>query len=182
MIDSFRVEKTELLLHSHVFEVQRRFIRHADGILIREIASHDGAVAILVINDRDEIGLIRQYRSPFDRFTVEIPAGTLDVAGEEPLHTAQRELREEMGYLASSWTLLGRFMNSPGWTNQVMTIYEARGLTMVTREPDGPEESSSQIQWLSPLALREVLRREDAIDSTLAIALHRVYGTFFDGS
>ena len=181
MSDSFRVEKTETVLHSHVFDVERRFIRHGAATFIREIALHCGAVAILAINHDEEIGLLRQYRAPFDRFTLEIPAGTLDVTGEAPLLAAQRELVEELGCRASSWTLLGRFMNSPGWTNQVMTIYEARNLTMTARRPDGPEERSSRVQWFSKEALREVLRDEPAIDSTMAVALHRVYGTFFDG-
>jgi hypothetical protein len=85
-----------------------------------------------------------------------------------------------MGYHASEWRLLGRFMNSPGWTNQVMTIFEARGLTEGERAPAGPEEESSTIAWLSPEALRSELRAAPAIDSTTAIALQRVFGTFFD--
>ena len=51
----------------------------------RDVVTHQGAVAILAINERGEIGMIRQYRTPFDRLCWEIPAGTLDVAGEDPL-------------------------------------------------------------------------------------------------
>ena len=115
-----------------------------------------------------------------DRVTLEIPAGTRDVAGETPFVTAQRELLEELGCSAASWRELGRFMNSPGWTDQIMTIFEARDLTMHPREPEGPEESAAQVLWLTNAELREALAREEAIDCTMAVALHRVFGTFFE--
>jgi 8-oxo-dGDP phosphatase len=178
--DSFEVEGADVVFRSHVFDVERRTIRHGKTKFRRDVAVHQGAVAILVINEHDEIGVIRQYRSTFDDFLIEIPAGTRDVSDEPPLETAQRELLEEMGFSASEWRELGRFMNSPGWTNQVMIIFEARGLTEGERAPAGPEEKSSTIAWLSPAALRQELRAAPAIDSTTAIALQRVFGTFFD--
>jgi ADP-ribose pyrophosphatase len=178
--DSFEIERTEKLLHSKVFDVERRTIRHGDVSFERDVASHKGAVAILAINDRDEVGFVRQYRAAFDSYLWEIPAGTCDVVSEDPLNTAKRELREELGCEAAQWRLLGRFMNSPGWTNQVMTIYEARIITLLDREPVGPEETASSIHWLSREELRSTLTGEAAIDSTTAVALHRVFGSFFD--
>ena len=71
-------------------------------------------------------------------------------------------------------------MTSPGWSNQLMTIYEARGLTMVERRPAGPEETSAAVRWFSRAELRETLRREPAIDNSTVVALGRVYGTFLD--
>lgn len=180
MSDSFEIERTEILLHSRVFDVERRTIRHDDVAFDRDVAVHRGAVAILVINDDGDIGFLRQYRAAFDSHLLEIPAGTQDVDHEDPLDTAKRELREELGCEAKQWRLLGRFMNSPGWTNQVMTIYEAREITQLDRLPAGPEESASSVCWLSAEDLRTTLAREEAIDSTTAVALHRVFGTFFD--
>jgi 8-oxo-dGTP pyrophosphatase MutT (NUDIX family) len=178
--DSFRIDGTTELLQSHVFKVERRRVVHHNETFERDVATHPGAVAILVIDNDGAIGLIRQYRATFDSYTWEIPAGTQDIEGEEPLHAAKRELKEEMGCTASRWTLLGRFMNSPGWTNQVMTIFEARDLEIGERNPAGPEEDSSTIHWLLPADLRKVLRGEPAVDSTMAVALNRVFGTFFD--
>ena len=180
MSDSFEVEGADVVFRSHVFDVERRTIRHGKSKFRRDVAVHQGAVAILAINERGEIGVIRQYRATFDRFLLEIPAGTRDVTDEPELETAQRELLEEMGVSASEWRLLGHFMNSPGWTNQVMTIYEARGFSDGERAPAGPEERASSVAWLSPEALRAELRSAPAIDSTTAIALQRVFGTFFD--
>ncbi|MHB2027611.1 MAG: NUDIX domain-containing protein [Acidimicrobiales bacterium] len=182
MSESFAVEGVEVVFRSHVFDVERRTIQRGGSTFDRDVARHPGAVAVLAINERLEVGFIRQYRAAFDDVLLEIPAGTQDVDDEAPLATAKRELMEELGYEASQWRLLGRFMNSPGWTNQVMTIYEARGLTQGVRAPVGPEESGSSVCWLSRDELRAELRAMPAVDSTTMVALHRVFGTFFDES
>jgi 8-oxo-dGTP pyrophosphatase MutT (NUDIX family) len=178
--ESFRVVGTKKLLQSHVFGVEQRTVEHDDTTFTRDVVTHLGAVAILAVNDRDEIGMIRQYRTPFDRFCWEVPAGTLDVPGEDALSAAKRELLEELGCEATQWSELGRFMTSPGWSNQLMTIFTARELTMSTRAPAGPEEAGSTVRWFSQEELRQTLRREPAIDNTTLVALGRVYGTFFD--
>jgi ADP-ribose pyrophosphatase len=178
--DSFRVTRVTPLLHSHVFDVERRLIEHNESSCERDVVTHSGAVSILAINDLDEVGLLRQYRAPFESFVLEIPAGTMDVEGEEPLAAAQRELREELGCEAEEWRLLGRFKVSPGWTNQMMAIYEARGITQHDRHPEGPEERSSTVEWVPISKLKETLRKESSNDYTLTVALQRVFGTFFD--
>ncbi|MFZ1063558.1 MAG: NUDIX hydrolase [Acidimicrobiales bacterium] len=180
MSDSFRVTRITPLLHSHVFDVERRLVEHDGSTFERDVVTHTGAVAILAMNDDDEVGLLRQYRAPFDAEVLEIPAGTLDVRGEQPLDAAKRELREELGCEAADWRLLGRFKVSPGWTNQVMNIFEARALTLIPRQPEGPEERASVIEWVPVRDLKRTLAREDTLDYTLSVALHRVFGTFFD--
>lgn len=180
MSGDFSIDSTTHLLDSYVFKVERRMVRHDGETFGRDVVVHPGGVAVLAVNENGEIGVIRQWRAPFNDFLWEIPAGTQDVAHETPLDTAKRELREELGCTATEWTLLGRFMVSPGWTDQIMTIFEARSLAMVDRAPEGPEEISASIHWFLPIELRENLRREPAIDSTVTIALHRAFGTFFD--
>ncbi len=176
--DSFRVEGADVVFRSRVFNVEHRTIRHGGSTFERDVAVHPGAVAVVAVNDVGEVGFIRQYRATFDDYLLEIPAGTRDVVGESELATAQRELLEELGVVASEWTLLGHYMNSPGWSTQVMTVYEARGLTEGERAPAGPEEGSATIHWLAPEAMRDALSDEPAIDSTTAIALYRVFGDF----
>ncbi len=182
MSGSFHVEGAEVVFRSYVFSVERRVVRHGNETFERDVALHPGAVAVLVINDRGEVGFIRQYRATFDELLLELPAGTQDVPGEPALETAKRELLEEIGYEAAEWTLLGRFMNSPGWTSQVMTVYVARQLTARERAPAGPEERSSTVLWLSPAEIRQTLKNASAMDSTTALALHRVFGTLRDES
>jgi 8-oxo-dGTP pyrophosphatase MutT (NUDIX family) len=178
--EAFRIVGTKKLLQSHVFGVEQRIVEHDGAAFERDVVVHLGAVAILAINERAEIGMIRQYRTPFDRFCWEVPAGTLDVPGEDALGAAKRELGEELGCEASQWNLLGHFMTSPGWSNQLMYIFEARELTATERRPAGPEESGSSVRWFSREELRETLRDEPAIDNTTTVALGRVFGTFFD--
>lgn len=180
MSNEFRIESSTHLLESHVFNVERRVVRHAEQTYERDVVVHPGGVAVLAIDNEGRVGVIRQWRSPFDAYLWEIPAGTQDVAHEVPLETAKRELREELGVNAKQWRLLGRFMVSPGWTNQIMTIFEARDLTITERAPEGPEEMTASIHWFSPEQLRDVLFEEPAIESTITIALHRVFGTFFE--
>lgn len=177
---AFRVVATEKLLSSYVFDVERRTVVHEDTTFERDVVTHRGAVAILARNERDEIGFLRQYRAPFDAFILEVPAGTMDVDTEDELTTAKRELREELGCEATSWRSLGRFTVSPGWTNQVMTIFEATGLTVMERAPEGPEEMSSTVIWMPIGEIKAALRREPTIDYTVAVALHCVFGSFFD--
>jgi NTP pyrophosphohydrolases including oxidative damage repair enzymes len=79
----------------------------------REIVEHPGAVAIVAVDRGGFVTLVRQLREPARAKLVELPAGTRE-AGEEPLATAQRELREECGLTGGEWTLLTSFWTTPG--------------------------------------------------------------------
>jgi len=175
-----RVVRSELLLRSHVFDVERRTVSDGEATFDREVVVHPGAVAVLAVDDEGRIGLLRQFRAPFDDVVLEIPAGTLDVADETPLEAARRELAEELGVTAAHWTLLGRYMVSPGWCTQVMNIFEARELTSVARHPTGPEERDALVLWRTPAQLRADLRAEPLWDYTLTVAFLRVYGHLLD--
>ncbi len=95
----------------------------------RDIVIHPGAVAILVLNERDEVLLIRQYRQALGMFLFETPAGLLDIPGEKPLAAAQRELAEEAGVTAGRWDTLVDFYNSPGGSSEAIRVYLARDIT-----------------------------------------------------
>jgi ADP-ribose pyrophosphatase len=170
----FRVAATTPLLHSFVFDVERRTIVGADSSFERDVVVHAGAVAVVAVDEFDRVGVIRQYRAPFDRVTYEIPAGTLDHPGESALAAAQRELLEEMGCRASRWRRLGRFMVSPGWTDQVMIIYEARDLMIGSRQPEGPEEEESRVAWLTPEEVARLFTGAHPVDATLALGVLQV--------
>jgi ADP-ribose pyrophosphatase len=174
--DSFAIVGRETLLTSYVFAVERRTISHQGENFTRDIAVHHGAVAMVAINDRDEVGLVRQYRASADRVLWEIPAGTLDPGDVDTLATAQRELLEEMGVRAARWRLIARVYVSPGWTDQVMHIFEARELSDDDRAPDGPEERAAQVLWLSRPRVRELLDADVVNDATLTIGLRHFLG------
>jgi 8-oxo-dGDP phosphatase len=113
----------------------------------REVVEHYGAVAIAAIDEQDRVVLVHQYRYPIGRRLWELPAGLLDVAGEPPVRTAQRELAEEAGLAAEDWSVLVDVATSPGFTDEVVRVFLATGLSEVTR-PDavGDEEADLIIE------------------------------------
>jgi ADP-ribose pyrophosphatase len=94
----------------------------------REIIKHPGAVAILAVTEDNKIVMVEQYRKALERTIVEIPAGKLE-KGEEPALCARRELEEETGYVCESLELLTSFYTSPGFADEIVHVYLARGLT-----------------------------------------------------
>ena len=108
--------------------VRERFV-FAGEELLRDYMQHMGAVAIVAVNDRDEILTITQYRHAASMDMVEIPAGLIDSLDEDPLDAAKRELKEETGYEATEWSVLVDVYNSPGSSTETLRIYLARNLT-----------------------------------------------------
>jgi 8-oxo-dGDP phosphatase len=131
----------------------------------RDVVIHPGAVAVLALDDDQQVLLIRQYRHPVRRLLWEIPAGLRDVAGEQPWATARRELLEEAGYRARDWRVLADYYTSPGFSTERLRVFLARDLEFVPEaERDFvPEAEEAQLlpAWL-PLdeAVRKVLAGE----------------------
>ncbi|MCF0155721.1 MAG: NUDIX hydrolase [Veillonella sp.] len=94
----------------------------------REVVHHPGATAIVAITDEGKIVMERQFRYALDRALLEIPAGKLD-PNESPLNCAKRELAEETGYRAEEWISLGTICTSPGFCDEILHLYLAKGLT-----------------------------------------------------
>jgi ADP-ribose pyrophosphatase len=107
----------------------------------REVVEHHGAVAIVALDDDDQVTLIHQYRHPLGRRIWELPAGLIDHLGEEPLESAKRELVEEVGLAAEHWSVLVDVAASPGFTDEVVRVFLATGLSEVDRELLGDEEA-----------------------------------------
>jgi 8-oxo-dGDP phosphatase len=129
------------------------------SVAVREIVEHPGAVAIAALDADDRLMMVHQYRHAVRRRLWELPAGLLDVRGEDPLVTAQRELTEETGLTATEWSTLVDVVPSPGFSEESVRIYLARGLTEVGRPPAGhDEEADLATRWVSlPVAVRMVL-------------------------
>jgi 8-oxo-dGDP phosphatase len=156
------------LLRTRLIAVRSDKVRMPDNhVAEREVVLHPGAVAVLALDETDQVLLIRQYRHPVGRLLWEIPAGLRDVAGEDPWATAQRELLEEAGYRARDWRVLADYFSSPGFTNERLRVYLARDLELVPQAerdfvPEG-EEAFLLTSWL-PL--------EAAVGKVLAGELH----------
>ena len=108
-------------------------------ILQRDVVRHPGAVAVVAI-DKDEVILVNQYRPALEAVTLEIPAGKLDVSGEERIDAARRELNEETGLDTKNLTLLSEFHNSAGFTDELTSIYLAENLVPTEAKAVSVEE------------------------------------------
>ena len=104
----------------------------------REVVEHPGGVCVAALTDDDCVLLVRQFRYPYSEELYEIPAGKRD-KGEDPLECGKRELLEETGAVAENYFSLGRLYPTPGYTNEVIYMYGATGLTFKDACPDEGE-------------------------------------------
>lgn len=105
----------------------------------REIVEHPGAVAIVAIDTEGQMAFVRQLREATRGKLLEIPAGTRE-PGEEPLATARRELQEECGLTGGTWTLLGGFWTTPGFSREYMHVFLAEGVERGVASPEEDED------------------------------------------
>jgi ADP-ribose pyrophosphatase len=163
---------SDIVFDGKVWDVRRdTFVLEAAHI-VREYVDHTGAVAVLALDERDRVLLIKQYRHPVRMRDWELPAGLLDLHGESPLDAAKRELAEEVDLVAETWHLLSEFMTSPGGSNEVLRVYLARGVSSTPKAFERvDEEAGIELRWV-PLdeAVDAVLSR-DLQNSILAIAV-----------
>jgi 8-oxo-dGTP pyrophosphatase MutT (NUDIX family) len=141
-----RIE-SETVYDGRLTDVLRVMFRTADGEEVeREVVSHPDAVGIVVHDDR-VVYLVRQPREAVgEDALLEIPAGKLDIDGESPLETAQRELAEEIGKSAERWTELKRFYTTPGWADEQVTLFLATGLSDAEAEAEDSERIEI-VEW-----------------------------------
>src|SRR5512143_1541502 len=129
-------------------------VRLPNGAMVElEIIHHPGAAAIVPMKDEETVLLIRQYRHAAGGYILEIPAGTLK-PGEDPRDCAVRELEEEIGFRPSALEPVVTFFTTPGFTNEVIHIYKATGLT-----PGKQNLDHDEVLELVESPLREAIRR-----------------------
>lgn len=150
-------------------------------IAVREIIEHGGAVAVVAMDADDRMILLHQYRHAVGRRLWEMPAGLLDVAGEDPLEAARRELAEEAGLAAQEWGVLIDVVPSPGFSDESVRVYLATGLSEVGRpEPGDDEEADMELRWVSlPVAVRMVLSGTlvNGVSAAAVLAVHALRTT-----
>jgi ADP-ribose pyrophosphatase len=170
-MSDFAVVDSEQIFDGAVIRVRRDKIRMPDGSTAdREIVDHPGAVGILAIDDDDRIVMVNQYRPALRTRLDELPAGLLDVDGEPALAAAQRELAEEASLQADDWQVLLDLHTSPGFSDEAIRIFLARGLTDAGR-PDGFVVEHEEINMTaSRVPLADAVRRVFAGEITNAAA------------
>ncbi|MGW2017570.1 NUDIX domain-containing protein [Streptomyces sp. NPDC001927] len=123
----------------------------------RDYQVHPGSVAVVALDDEDRVLLLKQYRHPVRQKLWEIPAGLLDVPGENPLHAAQRELYEEAHVKAEDWRVLTDVYTSPGGSDEAVRIFLARDLSEAQGERYEVSDEEADME-LARVPLAEVVR------------------------
>lgn len=115
------------------------------GRSIREFVHHPGGAAVVALDKEGNVYLERQFRYPYHKVVMEIPAGKLE-PGEDPADAIKRELKEEVGAVAGRWDALGYIMPSVGYTDEMLYLYLARDL-------DAGERHLDQDEFLEPFKM-----------------------------
>lgn len=113
----------------------------------RDYQTHPGSVAVLALDSDDRVLLLRQYRHPVRHQLWELPAGLLDVPGENPLRAAERELYEEAHTTAGDWRVLVDIFSTPGGSDEAIRVYLARDLAEATGERYAATEEEAQFEY-----------------------------------
>ncbi len=173
--------------HGALVTLRTDHVRVPDGAVTpRDVIEHPGAVAVVALDENDQVLLIRQYRHAAGHLLWEIPAGIRDVHGEQPRATAERELLEETGYRAREWRLLADFFSSPGITSERLQVFLARGLTWVPEAERGGhvprhEEAHLLVRWVP---LRQAVRlflAGDLHNGITAVGILSAYAAHLSG-
>ncbi|MFB7248503.1 ADP-ribose pyrophosphatase [Streptomyces populi] len=116
------------------------------SVVRRDYQVHPGSVAVLALDEEGRVLVLRQYRHPVRHKLWEIPAGLLDVPGENPLHAAQRELYEEAHVRAETWRVLTDVYTTPGGCDEAVRIFLARDLSPVEGERFEVEDEEADME------------------------------------
>lgn len=161
------VVETTVVHEGRVFDLRSDVVDLGDGGRVtREYLDHPGAVAIVALDADERVLLLRQYRHPVRRELWEVPAGLLDVVGEDGRVAAARELAEEADLRAARWDVLVDYFTTPGGSNEALRVFLARDLSPVPddeRFEREAEELDMELRWV-PL--------DDALAAVLGGALH----------
>ncbi|MDO4868815.1 MAG: NUDIX hydrolase [Bacillota bacterium] len=139
MIFKEELISSERIYEGKILNLRRDKVTAIQGEAYREIIEHNGAVAMVAINDNDDIVLVRQFRYAVGRPVLEIPAGKIDKGEMDPLGAAVRELKEETGYTAGSIKLLGKINVSVAYSLEVIYLYLMTDLTAGEQQLDEDE-------------------------------------------
>lgn len=137
----------------------------------REYVRHPGAVAVVPVLDDGRIILVKQCRYPLGTVMWEIPAGKLDHGPQENiLECAKRELSEETGYSADKWEFLISIATTPGFSDEIIHLFKAEGLTSGQQHPD-EDEFITAIAF-TPEEIKNMIKNGELFDSKTICALY----------
>ncbi len=151
---------------------------------LRDYQVHPGSVAVLALDDADRVLVLKQYRHPVRHKLWEIPAGLLDVPGENPLGAARRELYEEAHVKASDWRVLADIFTTPGGSDEAVRVFLARGISEADGERFEVSEEEADLEYARvPLAeLVQAVLAGELHNSCLVVGVLALHAALATGS
>lgn len=145
--EEWEVRATETPFVGNKTSVRTDDVVMPDGsVARRDYQVHPGSVAVLALDDQGRVLILKQYRHPVHMKLWEIPAGLLDIPGENPLHAAQRELYEEAHVKAEDWRVLTDVYTTPGGCSEAVRIFLARDLSEADGERFEVEDEEADME------------------------------------
>jgi 8-oxo-dGTP pyrophosphatase MutT (NUDIX family) len=170
------IVSSDLVFKGAVWDIRREVFDYDGSEIRREFVDHTGAVAVLAMDAKGQVLLIQQYRHPIRMRDWELPAGLLDIPGEDPMAAAKRELEEEVDLVAADWSPLVEMYTSPGGSNELIRVYLARDVAENSEKFDRVEEEANILKRWIPLedVVAAVLdgRLKNSILSIAVLAAH----------
>lgn len=168
---NYKIEKSEILYKGKVFDLQvDKIIYNSGNKGVREIAVHPGGAVVLPVRDDGKIIIVSQFRYPFNKFMLELPAGKLD-KDEDPLNCATRELEEETGYRSKRIIKLGSICTTPGFCSEILHLFLARELSAGSHNRE-EGETGMEVFELSFQEIEEKIRTGEINDAKTICAIH----------
>lgn len=171
---SIPVMSRETVYDGAIWDVVRETFEYNGSVLSRDFVAHTGAVGVVALNEDHEVMMIRQYRHAIRTTNWEIPAGLLDIPGEDPVECGKRELAEEADLEADSWEFMMTLNTTPGGSNELIHIYLATGLRPIVHDYVREGEEADLEKRFIPLEdvvqsiLEGTLRNQIAVTALLA--------------
>jgi 8-oxo-dGTP pyrophosphatase MutT (NUDIX family) len=170
-VTDFRVVGSETLVDAGFLQLARLRVESAAGEEFdRHVVHHPGAVVVVPVI-ADEALMVRQWRVATGRDLLEVPAGKRDVDGEPPETTANRELEEEIGYVAGRLDKLCEFYNSPGFCDEYTHLFLATELEERTRAAVSHEEAAMTIERVPLDRVDDLIASGELVDAKSIIGL-----------
>lgn len=158
------------LLKNKLFTIVEEVAHDPNGFEIhRSIVRHPGSAVMMAIDEQERILLVKQFRLPAEADLWELPAGRLD-PGESPLEAAKRELREETGYHAETWTQLVSYWPSPGYVAERMNLFLAENLTAGEQQP--MDDERIETRWFAKEEVGDWIHSGKIIDGKTIIGYY----------